>query len=369
MFEKIFGKKKSIQRTLSRDFIIALVAVILFTIIVFYIIVNNAISSKLIEIHVEGIENIEEIQSIIRRGLVLGIVNVMIIGAVLMRLSSTKMLKPIKKLTEATKKVASGDFHVELETKREDEIGELTHNFNQMVKDLGKIECLQKEFIDTISHEIKTPISSIEGFAELLKDENLSKEEKEEYIKIIKEESDRLLHLSSNILKLSKLQNQTYIVHKEEFSVAEQIRKIISTLEPKWRQKNLKVQVELIETNFVGDEELIYQVWMNLIDNAIKFSKESGKIEVKMQEEENKIRVEIKDEGEGMEEKEIQKIFQKFYQVDHSRSEEGSGLGLAIVKRIIELSKGEIKVESKKGKGSKFVIELPLEKETEKIVI
>ena len=124
MFEKIFGKKKSIQRTLSRDFIIALVAVIIFTIVLFYIIVNNAVSSKLIDIHVEGIENIEEIQSIMSRGLILAIVNVIIVGAVLMRLSATKMLNPIKKLTEATKKVAAGDFHVELETKREDEIGE-----------------------------------------------------------------------------------------------------------------------------------------------------------------------------------------------------------------------------------------------------
>lgn len=256
MFEKIFGKKKSIQRTLSRDFIIALVAVIIFTIVLFYIIVNNAVSSKLIDIHVEGIENIEEIQSIMSRGLILAIVNVIIVGAVLMRLSATKMLNPIKKLTEATKKVAAGDFHVELETKREDEIGELTHNFNQMVKDLGKIECLQKDFIDTISHEIKTPISSIEGFAELLKEENLSKEEKEEYIGIIKEESDRLLHLSSDILKLSKLQNQNRITNKKEISIAEQIRKIISTLEPKWRQKNLRVQVDLIETPFIRRRRL-----------------------------------------------------------------------------------------------------------------
>jgi len=272
------------------------------------------------------------------------------------------MLLPIKKISGAAKKVAAGDFSIKLETYREDEIGELTNNFNDMVKDLGSIESLQKEFVDNVSHEIKTPITSIQGFAQLLRDDNISKEEKNEYIDIIEEESNRLLNLSTSMLKLSKLQNQNKITNAEQIDISEQIRKALSILEPKWREKEIVFNISMENKYFYGDEDLIFQVWINLLENAIKFSEQKGKIDIILKEKDNWIEIVIKDYGIGMDEEEKKKVFTRFYQIDKSHSGKGSGLGLAIVKRIIELSKGEIKIESEKNMGTTIIIKLPIEK-------
>lgn len=236
--------------------------------------------------------------------------------------------------------------------------GELTHNFNKMVKDLNSIECLQKDFINNISHEIKTPISSIQGFAKLLEADDLSKEERKEYAEIIKEESNRLLYLSTNILKLAKLENQERIMNKTKFNIAEQIRRTISVLEPKWKEKNINFNVNLKELEFLGEKDLIYQVWMNIIENSIKFSKPNGQIDIKMKTENEKIIVEIKDYGIGMKEEETKKIFDRFYQIDKSHTKPGAGLGMTITKRIVELSGGKIEVESKINKSTTFTVTL-----------
>ena len=157
---------------------------------------------------------------------------------------------------------------------------------------------------------------------------------------------------------------------KQEILVAEQIRKAIAVLEPKWSQKNIKINVSLEENIFLGDEELIFQVWINLLENAIKFSSENDTIKVKEYKENDKINVKIKDNGIGMQEDEIEKAFERFYQIDKSHTEEGSGLGLAIVKRIIELSEGTIKIESKENRGTTVIVELPMKKDkSNKIVI
>lgn len=280
------------------------------------------------------------------------------------------MLQPMKQINEATKKVTAGDYDIELETKREDEIGELTQNFNKMTKGLQSIENLQKEFINNVSHEIKTPISSIQGFAKLLKDKNLSDEEREEYSNIIIEESERLTNLTGKMLKLAKLHNQDRIINKQEILIEEQLRKAISLLDPKWTEKGIKINVSFEENIFLGDEELIFQVWINLLENAIKFSKPNGKIDVKVSHQNNDIIVTIKDYGVGMQEDEIEKAFERFYQIDKSHSEEGSGLGLAIVKRIIELSDGKIEIESKENKGTTVIVKLPKPSEkNNKIII
>lgn len=258
------------------------------------------------------------------------------------------------------KKQLLGEYDIELETKREDEIGEVTHNFNKMIKELQSTENLQTEFINNVSHEIKTPISSIEGFAKLLKEKDLSDEEREEYSNIIIEESERLTNLTGKMLKLSKLHNQDRITNKQEILVAEQIRRAISLLEPKWAEKDIKINVSLEECCFLGDEELIFQVWVNLLDNAIKFSKQNGKIDVKVLNKNGYINIIIRDYGVGMPEAEVEKIFERFYQIDKSHSEEGCGLGLAIVKRIIELSEGTIEVGSKENQGTTVKVMLPL---------
>ena len=238
--------------------------------------------------------------------------------------------------------------------------GELTHNFNKMVKELNSIECLQKDFINNVSHEIKTPISSIQGFAKLLEADDLSKEERKEYAEIIKEESDRLLYLSTNILKLAKLENQERIMNKTKFNIAEQIRRTISVLEPKWKEKNIKFNVNLKEQEFLGEKDLMYQVWMNIIENSIKFSKQDGQIDIKMKTNQENIAVEIKDYGIGMEEEEAKKIFDRFYQVDKSHTKPGAGLGMTIAKRIVELSGGKIEVTSKLNESTTFIVTLPI---------
>ena len=213
---------------------------------------------------------------------------------------------------------------------------------------------------------MKTPVSSIKGFAQLLKQADLTEEEKQEYIDIIVEESNRLLNISTSILKLSKLQNKEKLNNKVNVDIAAQIEKVVNLLENRLLQKNIKVTTNLSRTIIYGDEELLYQVWMNLIDNSIKFTKENGNIDISIKKSGNKAEISIKDNGIGMTEEEKKKVFERFYQVDKSHYSEGSGLGLSIVQKIINLSDGSIRIESKKGEGSNFIVELPYEKNRNK---
>ena len=361
--QKIFGKRNSMQRSLMRSFIIALVLVAILTIIEFSVLVVPTMQDKLIEINIHDKEQIDSLIYITRKICGFAILNIVIISAVLVRINLKNIFRPIEQINEATKKVALGEYDIELETKREDEIGELTNNFNKMTRGLKSTENLQKEFINNVSHEIKTPVSSIEGFAKFLKDKNLIDEEREEYANIIIEEAKRLENLTGKILKLSKLNNQEIITNKQEIEVAEQIRKAISLLEPKWSKKDIKINVSLEEKIFLGDEDLIFQVWVNIIDNAIKFSNEGESIDIKVYEKDSNINVEIKDHGIGMKEEELEKVYDRFYQIDRSHSKEGSGLGLAIVKRIVELSEGKIEIKSKENKGTTVIVKLPVTSE------
>lgn len=368
--QKIFGKRNSMQRSLMRSFIIALVLVAILTVIEFSVFVVPTMQDKLIEINIHDKEQIDSLVYITRKICGFAILNIVIISAVLVRINLKNIFRPIEQINEATKKVALGEYDIELETKREDEIGELTNNFNKMTRGLKSTENLQKEFINNVSHEIKTPVSSIEGFAKFLKDKDLTDEEREEYANIIIEEAKRLENLTGKILKLSKLNNQEIITNKQEIEVAEQIRKAISLLEPKWSKKDIKINVSLEEKIFLGDEDLIFQVWVNIIDNAIKFSNEGESIDIKVYEKDGNINVEIKDHGIGMKEEELEKVYDRFYQIDRSHSKEGSGLGLAIVKRIVELSEGKIEIKSKENKGTTVIVKLPVTSEkNNKIII
>lgn len=358
MFNKIFGEKNTIKRSLIVSYIIALVIVIASAIIAFYFFVSKSTLAKLVSINITSQNDLKELIQIMRRAIVIIILSAIVISIILVGIMNEKIVKPIKEITKATKKVSGGDFNVELKSTRIDEIGELTNNFNKMVKGLRSTSELQNDFIDNVSHEIKTPITSIQGFAKLLEDEKITKEEKQDYINIINEESDRLLNISNNILKLSKLQNQEKIENKEKINISEQIRKEIAILEPRWREKNINIDVNLEEIYYYCDEDLLLQVWTNLLDNAIKFTNRNGKINIITKEENNKIIVKIQDNGIGMTGEEKDRIFDKFYQTDKSHSEQGSGLGLSIVKRIVELSGGNIFVESQKNKGTTFTIEL-----------
>lgn len=326
LFEKIFGKRDSIQRKVIVTATIYIFIIIIITSLLFYFFVHKSIDMELVQINIKQSKEAKEILNMSGKSIRIVIISIVVATVGVIAYITRKMLNPVAKITEATKKVASGDFTVHLETDRIDELGELTHNFNTMVKELNSIECLQKDFINNVSHEIKTPISSIKGFAELLEADDLSKEERKEYSSIIKEEADRLLYLSTNILKLAKLENQQRLENTEEICIAEQIRRTISVLEPKWKEKNIKFNVSLKEEKIFGEKDLLFQVWMNLIENAIKYSKANGQIDIKMKNDEKSLVVEIKDYGKGMTKEECSKIFDRFYQSDKTHSERGVGL-------------------------------------------
>lgn len=284
-----------------------------------------------------------------------------VIGTLLIVLLAKSVVKPILRLTDATQEVAKGNFDIQVEYKSNDEIGQLTENFNKMTRELKNIEYLRKDFITNVSHEFKTPIASIHGFAKLIQKDNISEEDKKEYANIIVEETTRLSNLSSNMLKLSKLENQEIGNKKYIFYLDEQIRRSILLLEYEWRQKNIEFDIELDKIKYLGDEELLQQVWINLLGNAIKFSNNNSIINVRLETREENVIVKIKDQGIGMNEKTKTRIFEKFYQGDEAHSSEGNGLGLPLVKRIIDLCHGNIQVESTLNKGTTFIIKLPLE--------
>lgn len=281
-----------------------------------------------------------------------------IIGSILIVIAARMIVKPIKRLTAATKEVSKGNFDVKIQTKGNDEIGQLAENFNKMTGELKNIEYLRKDFISSVSHEFRTPMTSIQGFAKLLKDRSLSIEESDEYADIIINETGRLENLSSNLLKLSSLENRAIHEQYRSFSLDEQIRRVILLLENKWNEKNIELDLDLDEATFKGDEELMYQVWINLISNAIKFSNNGGMLKIFLKEKENRICVHISDQGIGIADKDKDRIFEKFYKGDKSRGNDGNGLGLSIVKKIIELHSGNISFISELGKGTIFFIEL-----------
>lgn len=279
-----------------------------------------------------------------------------IIGLALVLIVTSHIIRPIRKLTEATKKIASGNFNTTVDINRNDEIGELADNFNIMVKELNSIEYLRKDFVSNVSHEFKTPIASIQGFAKLLEKDNLSKEDRQEYINIILEETGRLSNLSNNMIKLTNFENQEIVTNKKEYRIDEQLRKAVIMLEEKINEKKIKVTLDSKEISIIEDADLIMEIWINLLNNAIKYSNENGNIEIKVEEQEEFIQVDIKDDGIGIPKDKQERIFEKFYQAEKSHAYEGCGLGLAIVKRIIDLTNGKIEVESEEAKGTKFTV-------------
>ncbi|ERK29979.1 HAMP domain-containing sensor histidine kinase [Clostridium intestinale] len=282
-----------------------------------------------------------------------------IIGSILMFVVTKFISRPIKGISDITKEISKGNFDIAVNYKGNDEIGTLSDNFNLMAKELKNMEYLRKDFMSNVSHEFKTPLASIQGFAEIIKDKNLPREKFEEYTDIIIEETKRLNNLSANMLRLSRLDNQLIQSKKVIFSLDEQLRKTILLLEEQWNKKNLELEIDLDKVKYEGDEELIQQIWVNLIGNSIKFSHNEGVLHISLKQKHDSIIVKIKDEGIGISEEAKVRVYEKFYQQDKSRSKEGNGLGLAIVKRIIEICEGSICFESKVGEGTCFRVELP----------
>lgn len=268
-------------------------------------------------------------------------------------------LRPINTLMQAIHSVSEGDFQTKINLEHPKQFKELSRCFNQMTEELSGIEMLRSDFIHNFSHEFKTPMVSILGFAKLLKKGNLTSEEQAEYLDIIIEESERLTSLSANILNLSKVESMSLLSEFTAFNVAEQIREAVLVLEKKWSQKALDFDFHLSELTVTGNEQLLMQVWVNLLDNAIKFSPAGSRITLSVDIGGAFIIVRITDQGIGMDEKTLHCMFDKFYQGDPSHASEGNGLGLALVKKIVELHRGTITAESRPGAGSTFIVTLP----------
>lgn len=282
-----------------------------------------------------------------------------VVGTVLSFVTSRVPLRPIRKIIAATNRLAEGDFSVRLDIASPPEIRRLSDSFNRMAEELGGIEVLRSDFVNNFSHEFKTPIVSIKGFAEVLKDDGLPKEAREEYLDIIINESGRLASLATSVLNLSKVENQMILTDRAPFDLAEQIRRCILLFERRWEEMRVDLDVELEELWFCGDAELLSQIWINLMDNAIKYTPEGGRISIRLLERDGGIAVAISDSVRGISAEAEKHIFDKFYQEDTSHAAAGNGLGLTVAKRIAELHGGTIACESRPGSGTTFTVRLP----------
>ncbi|WP_049827436.1 sensor histidine kinase [Paenibacillus maysiensis] len=287
----------------------------------------------------------------------------LVIGTAITSLVGKQILTPMMKLNYASKEIANGNFHVKMNADTQiKEIEEIFTSFNQMVAELKNIEMMRNDFVANISHEFKTPLTAIEGYATLLQDNELEDDERLQYIQTILDSTKQLSTLSSNILRLSKLENQDKVTDKTLYRLDEQIRQVLLYFEKTWLDKELELILDLPKTMFYQNENLLMQVWINLLSNAIKFTPPLGSIQVILIKRETEIIVSIKDSGIGMTQQVKKHIFEKFYQGDRSRSKEGNGLGLALVYRIVCLCNGKIQVNSEPDKGSEFIVTFSTDK-------
>ena len=285
-----------------------------------------------------------------------------ILGFVMVLIFGRQKIRPIHEVNDAMKRVSKGDFSTRVSTRNSyGEIRELVTSYNHMAEELSGIEMFRTDFINNFSHEFKTPIVSIRGFAKQLERDDLTDEQRREYTRIIAIESERLANMSANVLLLSKLENQQIITDKVDFSLDEQLRNCILLLEKQWSDKEINLVLDLDELTYHGNKELMSHVWVNLIGNAIKFSPTGSDLEISCIQVQSFYRVIVRDHGEGMSIETQARIFEKFYQGDSAHATEGNGLGLSLVKRIVDLCGGKITVNSTPGMGTSFAVYLPIE--------
>ena len=286
----------------------------------------------------------------------------LVIGIVLTAFISKITLKPVNRAISQMNRLASGDFKARLSFGKP--IGahptfvEISDSFNKMAHELENTEMLRSDFVDNFSHEFKTPIVSIAGFAKLLKRGDLTEQQKAEYIDIIEEESFRLSSMATNVLYLTKYENQTILTDITTFNLSEQIRSSILSLEGKWTKKNIDFNLDFDEYMIDANKDMLKHIWINLIDNAVKFSPEGSMVEISVKLKDGIYIVNISNQGPEITSEQQKRIFNKFYQADESHSSEGNGIGLALVKNISELHNGTVSVSSKKGV-TVFTVRLP----------
>ncbi|WP_394140424.1 sensor histidine kinase [Cytobacillus oceanisediminis] len=290
------------------------------------------------------------------------VAGMIVLSVILVLISAKYLIRPIGKLNRATSLIAAGDFGIKLNIKRRDEIGELASSFTKMAIKLEKTNEMRKEFISNISHDIQSPLSNIKGYMKLIKAVG-TQEETRKNIDAVDSEIDRLSTLTRQLLLLSSIDSRQDLLNAQKYDLSEQIKMVIRQYQWNLSEKGMMVSYSLPKAYIVADPPLLYSVWENLLTNSIKYSSENGEIDIKLVEQEEQYEISIKDNGIGMEQDELARIYDRFYRADTSRtrSVEGSGLGLAIVHSIVYLHNGKINVWSIKGKGTTFTVRLPKE--------
>ncbi len=267
----------------------------------------------------------------------------------------------INETLEALDRIARGDFSVLIRIDEHNPFSEVAESVNKMARELGSMEKLRQDFISDVSHEIQSPLTSISGFAALLKSDTLTHDQRAHYIDIIETEARRLSRLSDNLLRLSSLEGSDEPLHAAEFSLDKQIQHTVLMLEPQWSVKSIEFSLDLEKTVYNGDEGLLSQVWINLLYNAVKFTPERGEIDISLENGAEEIVCRISDTGVGISKEDLVHVFERFYKADKARDRAlgGNGLGLSLVKKIVELHGGTVTVQSEPGKGSVFTVSLP----------
>lgn len=269
-----------------------------------------------------------------------------------------------RSVTDALKRIAKGEFNVSIKADKDFELefAPILDSIHEMAGELSEMEQLRQEFISNVSHEIQSPLTSIRGFAQALQHEELTAEQRNHYLQIIEMETMRLSKLSDNLMKLTSLESELSSLDTEEYRLDQQLRSIVLTAEPQWQAKQLELELNLDKVILNADQEMMSQVWINLLHNAIKFTPEYGTITIELHHDNDRIEASIRDSGIGIAEEHIPHIFERFFKVDASRNRAlgGNGLGLSIVHKIVELHHGSIRVSSKLGEGTIFTVRLPL---------
>lgn len=338
---------------------------ILFAIIIFVIVFISTAITGILAYSVMGtgifLEQIIEPNIAIRIIAVITMIS-LTVGAAMAFVGSKIIANPADRLVAQMNRLASGDFKTRLEfgepIKNIHVVSSITDSFNRMASELENTEMLRNDFINNFSHEFKTPIVSIAGFAKLLKYGNLSDKQKIEYLAVIEEESIRLADMATNVLNLTKVENQTILTDTAVYNLSEQIRSSFLLLENKWTKKHIDFDLEFGEYLIEANEELLKQAWINLIDNAVKFTPDYGIVKIEITDDDNSVSVSVNNSGSEISAKNQKKIFNKFYQEDESHSVEGNGIGLAIIKKIVELHCGEVLVHSRDNM-TNFTVILP----------
>ena len=290
---------------------------------------------------------------------------VFLTGSIVFLVIADIIVKPLTRLTNAIKELSNGNYNVRVDNVGQDEISKLNQGFNQMARQLAKQDETRQKFISDISHEFQTPLTSIQGFANILKEEDLPKEQRVKYANIILYNSKRLSSLAKNMLQLTLLDREEIELELTNYSLVEQMNRVISTQENQEMEKNIEIVFEMPKKEIFieGDEQRLEQVWTNIISNAIKYTNEGGLITITMKKNSKDIEISIEDTGIGMSKEVVSHIFERFYREDKARNVEGNGLGLAIVKSIVDLHHGKIDILSQVDVGTNFIVRLPIEKQ------